>query len=94
MLYCLFSQTQPVDETIEILMEKAFKDHWFNKEYDLNITKTDLQKPSFFNSKEICTNMVGVALGCPLGPLMGNAVMCNVQEQIIDKQNKIPAFYN
>ena len=32
----------PVDETIEILAEKAFKDDWFNKEYDLNITKTDL----------------------------------------------------
>ena len=32
----------PVDETIEILAEKAFKDDWFNKEYNLNITKTDL----------------------------------------------------
>ena len=37
----LFSNV-PVDETIEILAEKAFKDDWFNKEYDLNITKTDL----------------------------------------------------
>ena len=27
-------------ETIEIL--EAFKDDWFNKEYDLNITKIDL----------------------------------------------------
>ena len=32
----------PVDETIEILAEKAFKDDWFNKKYNLNITKTDL----------------------------------------------------
>ena len=32
----------PVDETIEILAEKAFKDNWFNKEHDLTITKTDL----------------------------------------------------
>jgi len=32
----------PVDKTIEILAEKAFTDDWFNKEYDLNITKTDL----------------------------------------------------
>ena len=31
-----------MDETIEILAEKAFKDDWFNKEYDLNITKTNL----------------------------------------------------
>lgn len=74
-------------------MEKAFKDDWFNKEYDLNMTKTDLQKPSFFNLKEICTNMVGVALGSPLGPFMANAVMCDVKEQLTN-QNKIPAFYN
>ena len=32
----------PVDKTIEILAEKAFKDDWSNKEYDLNISKTDL----------------------------------------------------
>ena len=32
----------PVSETIELLAEKAFKDDWFNKEYDLNITKPDL----------------------------------------------------
>ena len=31
-----------MNETIEILAEKAFKDDWFNKEYDLNITKTNL----------------------------------------------------
>ena len=28
-------------------MEKAFKDDWFNKEYDLNITKIDQQNPAF-----------------------------------------------
>ena len=32
----------PVSETTENLGEKAFKDDWFNKEYDLNITKPDL----------------------------------------------------
>ena len=45
----------PVDETIEILAEKAFREDWFNNEYDLNITKTDLielleiatKKPAF-----------------------------------------------
>ena len=31
----------PVDETIEILAEKAFRANWFNKEYDL---KTDLME--------------------------------------------------
>ena len=27
----------PVNETIELLAEKAFKDDWFNREYNLNI---------------------------------------------------------
>ena len=30
----------PVDETIQILAEKAFKDDWFNKQHNLNITKS------------------------------------------------------
>ena len=38
---CLFTNV-PVDETVKIKAEKAFKDALFNKEYDLNITKTDL----------------------------------------------------
>ena len=33
----------PVNKIIgDILAEKAFKDDWFNKEYDLDITKTEL----------------------------------------------------
>lgn len=41
-MFCVFSQNVPVDETVKIKAEKAFKDALFNKEYDLNITKTDL----------------------------------------------------
>ncbi|CAH3114582.1 unnamed protein product, partial [Pocillopora meandrina] len=32
----------PVDETIKILAEKAFRDNCFKRKYALNITKTDL----------------------------------------------------
>ena len=32
----------PLNETIEIRAEKAFKDNWFNSTYDLNISKEDL----------------------------------------------------
>lgn len=42
----------PVDETIEILAEKSFKDDWFNKQYEYRL----LQKTSFSNSKEICAS--------------------------------------
>jgi len=30
----------PVDEAIQIPAEKAFKDDWFNKQHNLNITKS------------------------------------------------------
>ena len=32
----------PVDETIENIVKRAFENDWFNKEHNLNITKTDL----------------------------------------------------
>ena len=90
----------PVDETIEILAEKAFKDDWFNKKYDLNITKTGLiellevaTKNQLFQFEGSLYEQVdGVAMGSPLGPLMANAFMCNVEEQLTN-QNKMPAFY-
>ena len=90
----------PVDETIEILAEKAFRANWFNKEYDLNITKTDLielleiatKKQLFQFEGNLYKQMGGVAMGSPLGPLMANAFMCNIEEKLRN-QNKMPAFY-
>ena len=32
----------PLDETIGILVNKAFKDNWFNSQYNLNINRQDL----------------------------------------------------
>lgn len=32
----------PLDETIEILAEKAFTNNWFNETHGLNISKSDL----------------------------------------------------
>ena len=34
----------------------------------------------------------GVAMGSPLGPLMANAFMCNIEKQL-ETENKMPAFY-
>ena len=90
----------PVDETIEILAEKAFKEDWFNKEYDLNIKKTNLiellevaTKNQLFQFEgNLYEQVDGVAMGSPLGPLMANAFMCNIEEQLTN-QNKMPAFY-
>ena len=90
-----------MDETIEILAEKALKDDWFNKEYDLNITKTDLiellevaTKNQLFQFQgNLYEQVDGIAMGSALGPLMANTFMCNIEEQLIN-QNKMPAFYN
>ena len=41
-MFCVFFTNVPVDETVKIPAEKAFKDALFKKEYDFNITKTDL----------------------------------------------------
>ena len=70
----------PVNETIELLAEKAFKDDWFNREYNLNITKPDLvellgiaTKNQLFQFQGSLYEQVdGVAMGSPLGPLMAN----------------------
>ena len=67
-----------MDETIEILAAKAFKDDWFNKEYDLNITKTNLiellgvaTKNQLFQFEgNLYEQVDGVAMSSPLRPLM------------------------
>ena len=90
----------PVDETIGILARKAFQDDWFNKEYNLNITETDLvelmevsTKNQLFQFEGVLYEQVdGVAMDSPLGPLMANAFMCNIEEQLTN-QNKMPNFY-
>ena len=64
----------PVDETIGILARKAFKDDWFHKEYNLNITEADLiellevsTKNQLFQFQGALYEQVdGVAMGSPL----------------------------
>ena len=34
----------------------------------------------------------GVAMGSPLGPLVANAFLCSIEEQL-ERENKLPAFY-
>ncbi|PFX28620.1 hypothetical protein AWC38_SpisGene6667 [Stylophora pistillata] len=89
----------PVDETIGVLARKAFKDDWFNKEYNLNITEADLKellevstKNQLFHFQGVLYEQVhGVTMGSPLGPLMANVFMCNIEERLIH-QNEMPTF--
>ena len=91
----------PLDETIHIPADKAFKDNWFNKTYNMNISKDDLielltvathrQKKQLFQfNGNLYEQVDGVALGSPLGPVKGNAFMCSVEEK---QDNKLPSFY-
>ena len=64
----------PVDETIKILSEKAFKDDWFNKKHSLDITKADLvelwniaTKSQLFQFEgNLYEQVDGVTMGLPL----------------------------
>ena len=59
----------PLDETIAILTEKAFRDNWFNSTYNLNISKGDLIDLFQFNGA-LYEQTDGVAMGSPLAPLI------------------------
>ena len=90
----------PVDETIQILAEKSFKDDWFNKQHNLNITKSDLvellnifTKNQLFQFEgSLYEQIDGVVMGSPLGPLMANTFMCSIEDRLQD-QGKLPVFY-
>ena len=91
----------PVDETIQLLADKAFKNNWFNEKNKLNIKKTDLIKLLTLATKhqlfqfngKLYEQVDGVAMGSPLGPLMANTFMCSLEEKL-SKSNNLPSFYN
>ena len=73
----------PLQETIQIIAEKAFVDDWFNETHNLNITKSDLvqllevatKNQLFQFDGKLYEQIDGVAMGSPLGPLMANALI-------------------
>ena len=89
----------PVDETIQLLADTAFKNNWFNEKNKLNIKKTNLIKLLTLATKhqlfqfngKLYEQVGGVAMGSPLGPLMSNAFMCSLEEKL-SKSNNLPPF--
>ena len=72
----------PLDETIEILANRAFTNNWFNTTYDLNLTKTDLvdllsvaTKGQLFQFNGACMNRLMAWLWNPL--LVPYLLMCS-----------------
>ena len=90
----------PLDETIELLADKAFCNNWFNLSYDLKIGKNDLIQLLTIATKEqlfqfdgkLYEQIDGVAMGSPLGPLLANFFMCHI-EDILQVNGKLPAYY-
>ena len=90
----------PLDQTIHLLMDKAFDDNWFNNIHNLDITKDDLiellsvatKNQLFQLNGKLYEQIDGVAMGSPLGPLMANVFMCSVEEKL-ERENKLPSFY-
>ena len=90
----------PVDETIDILVERAFHENWFNKNHGTNLQPTQLRellqiavKNQLFQfDGNLYEQVDGVAMGSPLGPLMANTFMTSTEAKL--KENgKIPEFY-
>ena len=80
----------PLDETIKILVNKAFTDDWFNKTYGLNLQQDQLARvletattnQLFQFNGQLYQQTDGVAMGSPLGPLMANVFMCHLEEKL------------
>ena len=78
----------PLEETIQLLADKAFINNWFNETYHLNLNKLDLidllraaTKDQLFTfNDQLYEQTDGVAMGSPLGPLLANAFMCSIEE--------------
>ena len=82
----------PLDDTtiINILVNKAFTNDWFNKTYDLNLQQDQLARlleiattnHLFQSNGQLYQQTDGVVMGSPLGPLMANVFMCHLEEKL------------
>ena len=90
----------PLEETIQILAEKAFAQDWFNETHSLNLSKTDLidllqaatKNQLFQFDGALYEQTDGVAMGSPLGPLLANVFMCSIEENL-EQQGQLPQYY-
>ncbi|XP_068723732.1 uncharacterized protein [Montipora capricornis] len=89
----------PLNETIEVLVDKAFMDAWFNKTHDFNLEIAQLvELLKFATTKQLLQfdgnlyeQLDNVAVGSPLGPLMANSFICCNEEGLYE-QGLIPSY--
>ncbi|XP_015777507.1 PREDICTED: uncharacterized protein LOC107355442 [Acropora digitifera] len=90
----------PLEETIQLLADKAFINNWFNETYHFNLNKLDLvdllraaTKDQLFTfNGQLYEQTDGVAFGSPLGPLLANTFICSIEETL-EREGKMPTYY-
>ena len=90
----------PLSETIDILVDKAFTNDWFNQTYDLNLEKEELTQllevattnQLFQFDGQLYEQTDDVAMGSPLGPLMANVFMCHLEDKLA-RDGMVPSLY-
>ena len=90
----------PLNETINILVDKAFANDWFNQTYELSLQKEQLARlleiattnQLFQFNDQLYEQVDGVAMGSPLGPLMANVFMCHLEDKLT-RDGVMPKLY-
>ena len=90
----------PLEETIQILADKAFVNNWFNETHHLNLSRMDLvdllrastKDQLFLFNGQLYEQTDGVAMGSPLGPLLANVFIGSIEETLVH-EGKMPPFY-
>ena len=83
-----------LDETIQILADKAFNDGWFNKTHELNLSRDQLiellnaatKNQLFQFNGNLYEQTDGVAMGSPPRPLLANVFMCSIEDKLDQDQ--------
>ena len=84
----------PLDETVEVLANRAFTKNCFNTTYDLNLTKTYLVDLLSVATKEQLFQFNGALCEQTDGfnPLLANVFMSHIGENL-KRESKLPSFY-
>ena len=88
----------PFDESVEIPVNRAFSNNWFNTTHNLALTRTDLVELLSVATKgqlfqfdgALYEHRDGVTMGSPLGPLSANVFVSSIENTLSDKENVYP----
>ncbi|XP_064107906.1 uncharacterized protein LOC135216468 [Macrobrachium nipponense] len=79
----------PVEETIQIILSKIFTDndtlfHGFNYDNFKKLLTLAVQDTAFIFNGKAYVQADGMAMGSPLGPVLANIFMCELEERLLD----------